>query len=731
MNLLFLRRLALPTLLGLLPPLLAHAQTTRPATRPAAPPAGRSKGKPAAHPAALAAPDKQEGMGQVPIFPSPEGVYAVMSTVGVSDEHPSESGIVRFRLLRAAEGTTRFREVAEVRMASSINAFRKLAGPTVLAEISKARQLAGEDAAWAYVRAHPQLDDYGALALDMGFRVAMGTAALDAEATPALVPPSTRFIYRVEPEFAKGQAPGKEELKAATPLEKTVTIGQRSNLLVPRATRVVGADSVVRLRWMAPVAPAGDALGTLFGKVWARTGNEPDFKEAGLLLATQTEKGDSLNFYFEQAAVPETAYHFYLEPLDFVGNPGPASDTAFVLAVSVEHTPLVTQVTARDTTTGIVLRWPALPPKGYLLGIEVQRSRNTTSDYVRLDTIPATATSFFDTRLLPNITYHYRLRPLLRGGLVTPDVGGGGAFAAHEGGPGRSPAPLAPVQLAAVPEKGGVRLRWQAAGPNPDHRAWIVYRGLSDRDTMKVVSRMLEGDATTFKDTTARDGRRQYAYAVREIDRNMMESPLSELTFAQPDVPVAVTAALGLSGYADGRQVHLQWEDVPLRDADVQSYHLYRRPRPAGTPAGAPAPYVRLAANVPGAAYDDATAEPGTIYEYAVACVDAQQHESPLSPAFALGLKTPPLLPPSRLYGRAVPTGVELSWSEALQAPKGYVVYRRTLDQPQLERLTTVASTKTSYLDLTAKPNTRYLYALAVLGAGQESARTAEISAQR
>jgi fibronectin type 3 domain-containing protein len=259
----------------------------------------------------------------------------------------------------------------------------------------------------------------------------------------------------------------------------------------------------------------------------------------------------------------------------------------------------------------------------------------------------------------------------------------------------------------------------------------VVYRGLSDRDTLRVVSPLLEGKELTFKDTTARDGRRQYVYAVREVDINMVESPLSGVAFGRPDVPVAVTAALGLSGYADGRQVHLQWEDVPRRDADVQSYHLYRRPRPAGTPAGAPAPYVRLAANVPGAAYDDATAEPGIVYEYAVACVDAQQHESPFSPTFILGLKTPPLLPPSRLYGRAVPTGIELSWSEALLAPKGYIVYRRTLDQPQLERLTTVASTKTSYLDPTAKPNTRYLYALTVLGAGQESARTAEISAQR
>jgi fibronectin type 3 domain-containing protein len=722
MNILFLRRLALPALLGLLP-LMARAQTTHPATQST----GSSKG----HPAALTAPDKKEGMGQLPIFPSPQGVYAVMSTVGVSNDHPSENGIVSFRLLRAAYGTTKFREVAEVRMASSITAFRKQAGPAALAEIAKAQNLASEDVAWAYVQAHPQLDNYGALALDMGFRVAMGTAALDAEATPALVPAGTRFIYRLEPEFAKGKGPSKQALEAGTPLEKTITIGQRSNLFAPQPMHVVGADSLVRVRWKAPVAQMENALSTLFGKVWARTGNEREFKVASLLLATQNAAGDSLNFYYEQAAVPETAYRFYLEPLDFVGNPGPASDTAFVLAVSVERTPLVTQVTARDTTTGITLRWPALPLKGYLLGIEVQRSRTTTSNYVRLDTIPATATSFLDTRLLPNITYHYRLRALLRGGLVAPDVGGAGAFAAHEGGPGRSPAPLAPVRLAAVPEKGGVRLRWQAAGPNPDHRAWIVYRGRSDRDTLRVVSRMLEGDATTFKDSTAHDGRRQYAYAVREVDINMTESPLSALAFAQPDVPVAVTAALGLSGYADGRQVHLQWEDVPLRDTDVQSYHLYRRPQRAGTPTGAPAPYVRLAANVPGAAYDDATAEPGTVYEYAVACVDAQQHESPLSPAFALGLKTPPLLPPSRLYGRAVPTGVELSWSEALQAPKGYVVYRRTLDQPQLQRLTTVASTKTSYLDLTAKPNTRYLYALAVLGAGRESARTAEISAQR
>lgn len=691
---------------------------------------------------------------EAPVFPSPAGVYAVVSNVALSPARPSpDGGLVAVRVLRAPAGSADFKEVGRVRQATSLAEFRQQAGQPALDQLRQAKQLATDDAAWAYVQAHPQLDDYGFMALSLPFRVAMGTAFLDAEAARAAA--GTRFAYRLVPEYAAGQGP---PAGAPAYAEATVAVGQRSALPRPRARRSTGLDSAVVVRWVAPAAPAGTLATTLFGRVWRQGPGERGFSVvADQLLASRAERGrdDSVRFTFQQRVEPEALYRYYVEPLDFVGNPGPASDTAYVLSVAAARRPVVRLVVARDTAEGIALRWPALPAKPYLLGIEIQRSRDTRGNYVRLDTIPATADRYLDTRLLPDVTYHYRLRVLLRGGLRTPDVATGAAFAAHRGGPGRSAAPLAPVQLTAVPEGRGVRLRWlPAAAGDLRHDAYFVCRGTSALDSLVVVSPALRGNTLTFLDTTARNGRRQYAYAVKSVDKTLQASPYSDLAFAQPARARSVAAPLGLSAYADGPVLHLSWDDAQRRDPNVVAYRLYRRPAPSATaapnlkPANRPAPsvspgrepsatatdYTLLADNLRTPAYDDAPPRLGQAYQYAVVALDALGTASPRTAPATFRTEAPRtvLAPPAQLNARAVPRGVEVSWSRPVVPPgRGYALYRRTREQPQAQRLATVTGAQTRFLDLSAKPGALYIYSLSALAATQESARTPETSARR
>jgi hypothetical protein len=693
-----------PLFLGaLLTPLLA----LRPAAAQTRPAAAQAAAGPAA-----------------PVFASPAGVYAVVSSAGLSPARPGPGGLTAVRVLRAPAGRADFKEVAVVRQAASLAEFRQLAGAGALAEIKEANQLATDEAAWAYIQAHPQLDDYGLLALDMSFRVALGTAALDADAAKA--PAGTRYTYRLVPEYAAGQQPPGAQ-NAAYP-ESTVTVGQRSPLPRPRARRSSGQDSAVVVRW---AAPAGTALTTLFGRVWRQGPGERGFSlVAERVLASRATQGraDSVYFTFPQRVRPEALYRYYLEPLDFVGNPGPASDTVNVLSVAPARVPTVRRVTARDTTLGIVLRWPALPPKAYLLGIEVQRSRDTRGNYVRLDTLPASASSYLDTRLLPDVTYHYRLRVLLRGGLRAPEAATGAAFAAHQGGAGRSAALLAPVQLTAEPEGRGVRLRWLPAAPDANLDAYFVYRGTSAQDSLLVVSPPLRGGLLTFLDTTARNGRRQYVYAVQAVDRNLRRSPLSELAVGQPQRPMPLAAPLGLSGYLNGRAAVLSWDDAQRRDPAVVGYRLYRRP--ASTAAPARSSFTRVGPELRTLAYTD-EALPAGAYQYAVAAVDAQGHESALTAPVTLRPAAAALAPPTQLLARALPAGLELSWSRPVAPPRGYALYRRLREQPTAQRVATLAPGQTRYLDQTAKPGTLYIYSLSALAPAAESARTAEVSARR
>ncbi|MBF9220257.1 hypothetical protein [Hymenobacter ruricola] len=704
-----------------------------------------------------AAPEAAE-TGEAPVFPSPAGVYAVVSNTALSAAKPSPEGLVAVRVLRAPAGSNDFKEVGQVRQAGSLAEFRQQAGPGVLEQIRQTHQLASDDAAWAYLQAHPSLDDYGFLGLSLSFRVALGTAFLDADAVKAK--PGTRFAYRLVPEYATGRAPSGAGATTRFP-EATVAVGQRSALPRPRARRATGRDSAVVVRWVAPAARANTPLITLFGRVWRQGPGEKTFSVvADQILATRDERGrdDSVRFTFQQRVEPEALYRYYIEPLDFVGNPGPVSDTAYVLSVSPSRMPAVSRVNARDTTDGIALSWPALPAKPYLLGIEVQRSRDTRGNYVRLDTIPASAAGYLDTRLLPNVTYHYRLRTLLRGGLRAPEAATGAAFASHQGGEGRSSAPLAPVQLTAEPEGRGVRLRWQPAGPDLNHEAYFVYRGTSDQDSMVVVSPALRGGTLTFLDTTARNGRRQYVYAVQDVNKNLQASPFSDHAAAQPNIPMAVAAPLGLSGYSDGAATRLSWDDVQRRDPAVVGYRVYRRPAAAATPAPKPAPapiprkgapskstaapavaaapgFVLLADDLRAPAYEDATMRPGQAYQYAVSALDAQGTESALSPVATptvFASTSTAAVPPSQLNARAVPKGLEVSWSHPAVLPgRGYALYRRTREQPEPQRLATLPATATRYLDATARPQVLYIYSVAVLTPAQEGPRTSEISARR
>lgn len=655
-----------------------------------------------------------------PIYPAPEGVWVVISGSALNPDKPS-GRLVGARVFRADAGSNSYREMGQIRQAATLADFRAIAGPQSLDALKANQKLASDEAAWAFIQAHPNVRDYGLQALDMPFRQALGTAFLDASARDAK--PGTRYAYRVQPLYATAELNRAADGKF---FEKTVEMGRLSPLPRPRTSHVRGLDSVMTVRWVARAQPTADPLTTVYGRVWRQGPGERGFTLAADRLLASRER-DSLYFNFDERVRPESLYRYYLQPLDFVGNPGPASDTTYALSVDPRRTALVSGVSARDTAAGVALAWPALPAKGYWAGIEIQRSRDARGSYVRLDTVPATATGYLDTRLLPNVAYHYRLRALLLGGR-TPDVASGTAMAAHRPTAGRPP--LAPLALSGEPEGRHVRLRWQPAAPDLNHDAYFVYRGTSRQDSLVVVSPALHGNTLTFLDTAAANGRRQYTYVVQAVNKNNQASPFSEPVAVQPRRPMTVGAPLGLHAYADGTALRLSWDDAARRDAAVVAYRLYRRPAASDAPGKAGFRLLTSSA-VRGAAYVD-EGQPGEAWQYAVAAVDALGNESAWSPVATVRVPAAPLLPPSRVNARPVPAGLELSWTHpAVAVPKGYALYRRARQEAKPLRLATLAPAQTRYVDQTAKPGTLYIYSLSALGTAQESARTPEISVRR
>ena len=666
------------------------------------------------------APAKTGPAPEPPIYASPAGVWVVISGSALNPDKPT-GRLVGARIFQAEAGSNSYKEVGQIKEAATLADFQAVAGPGAVQTLKQEHKLASDEAAWSFIQAHPNVRDYGLQALDMPFRQALGTAFLDASAKDAK--PGTRFAYRVQPIYATAEQNRQAEGKF---FEKTVEMGRLSPLPRPRTAQVRGLDSVITVQWAARAQPASAPLSTVYGRVWRQGPGERGFTALPTRLLATRER-DSLYFNLSDQVRPESLFCYYVQPLDFVGNPGPGSDTTYVLSVDPRRTPLLHGVSASDTAAGVALRWPALPAKGYWAGIEIQRSRDARGSYVRLDTIPASATGYLDTRLLPNIAYHYRLRALLLDGRA-PDVASASATAAHK--PTGTRPPLAPVAFTGEPEGRNVRLRWQPATPDLNHDAYFVYRGTARQDSLVVVSPALPGNTLTFLDTTAANGRRQYSYVVQAVNKNNQASPFSEPVAVQPHRAMPVAAPLGLSGYADGSALRLSWDDATRRDAAVVAYHLYRRPATAG--ATGKAGFKRLTDNaVRGSSYTD-EGRPGEAWQYTVAAIDALGTESAWSPVATVRVPAAPLTPPSRVNARPVPTGVELSWTHpAVAVPKGYALYRRARQEPQPQRLATLTPTQTRYVDQTAKPGTLYIYSLSALGAAQESARTPEISARR
>ena len=694
------------------------------------PPSAQAQAKPRT-------PVANQPLGEAPAYASPAGVWVFFGKMALSEQRPYER-LKGLRVLRADADKTNFREIGRLEQAATLADFQRIAGPSALSAVRQRQKLADDAAAWAFIQAHPNIEDYGALGQDFAFQRAIGTAFLDETARTA--PAGTRYHYRLVPRFTEVKE--KDQPNDKIGFDKTVEMGRPAVVLRrPRLRPVPPTDTLLRLTWTMPYRrPTGPAMAAqVFGQVFRQRPGQVAFEALpGQIMAHFAAKSrDTLRLEWTGRVRPEALYRFYVQPLDFVGNSGPASDTATVLTVDPRRVKLLTGASARDTATGLYLKWPALPAKPYYVGIEVQRSRDARGNFVRLDTIAPTATGYLDTRLLPNITYYYRLRALLGGGVpAAPDVPSATAFGTHRGKAG--PRPIPPHGLTAEAEGvGGIRLKWQpadaAAELNLD--GYYVCRGTSMQDSLRPVSPPIRGfrpEQLTFLDTTARNPRRQYVYAVLAVARSGQQSVFSNKAAAQPKRPLALAAPLGISGYADAQAVHLTWDDAQRRDPAVVGYRLYRRPAPA-VATGTPAAYELLTDRLlPAPFYDDANVRSGQRYEYAATALDGLGNESPRTAPAAIVAYSVPLPAPVDVSVRPLEAGLEVSWaSVTVPAPSGYALYRRAREQTEPQRITTLPANQLAYRDLAAKPGILYLYSISAVRDGQESPRSPETGVQR
>jgi len=223
--------------------------------------------------------------------------------------------------------------------------------------------------------------------------------------------------------------------------------------------------------------------------------------------------------------------------------------------------------------------------------------------------------------------------------------GGPGAMAGHtlsfvvgvlEQGRRRSPSakigtlkvcepPLPPTGVSARPEEAGVRVTWEAAATGSARAGFHVYRQAEGEGAMAEIALTTEPVVESFfLDTGYRQGEasRYVVRAVASGNAACESGGMTSESVAWVDrFPPA--APEGLAAVEENGAVRLFWR--PNREPDLLGYRVHRGEGPDG-------PLTALTVEpILGTTWTDTSAAPGIVYSYAVAALDRENNESPLS----------------------------------------------------------------------------------------------------
>lgn len=650
------------------------------------------------------------------VKPSPEGIYLFVSSGALHPDYQNQNGVVEAKVYRTPAGEDDYEEIGTVRRAETIDEFRGIVGEQFINDLLDEDEISSEEEIWSIIQENPNVEDYGFLAINTKFLIALGTAFLDENTVNGI-----DYVYRVEYLDAGGSV-------VSSKYSDEVNLNQPPNILRPVSNRIIERDSLIVVSWKSEPNIDNEAF---YARVYKSPAGKNSFTAVDeLIFATNTDTG-IVYVFRDEGVTPESAFKYYMQPLDIVQQPGPVSDTVVAYSVNFNNIPLMGKVEAKDTTGGIYLWWEEAPRKPYFTGIEIQRSKNAGENYVVLDTVNVRDTSYLDDRLLPNIKYFYSLKLLaLRETGLPPSSHTSASYT------NKFVAPDAPQGFTAEHSGKDIKLTWEPS-PNPDIYSYFVYRGVTT-DSMKIVSPAIKDDTTYVDTSKLLDGRTSYTYAVTAVNYNELESEFSNLEIIKPDREIIPPEPFGLTGYVEGKRIRLNWQDMRDFDNAVNGYNLYRRDFSEITDFDNLAPAAQIARKlgfdklnqkpIDKTVFDDNNVNRGSNYQYAISSVDIYGVESGLSPITGFEISQLPINKPSNVTGRSVDDGVQIFWNQVRdERVTGYAIYRRTRDQSEPERVATFDTGVTNYVDVTAAKGAFYFYSVSVIADKLESERSEEV----
>ncbi|MEO5942393.1 MAG: hypothetical protein ABIP30_17240 [Ferruginibacter sp.] len=456
-------------------------------------------------------------------------------------------------------------------------------------------------------------------------------------------------------------------------------------------------DSMVTLKWKVPGKYAQRAI---FASLYKMEDNI--FKKVpGYILGNNQDS--VIEYNYTDSVAPDNFYKYYITVEDYGGFSGPPSDTASMLAVSSRQMRSIKNFTLKDSAGSVHLNWNGIPDKGYFSAIEVSKSRNALNDFVVLDTIPITDTTYDDLGIVAGTQYYYSIKAIAYPFTYIKALPSATANINIEN---KSSKPFAPTAFSAINEDKNIRLSWED-NPELDLYAYFVYRGTNENN-MEQVSGIVQGN--TWLDSSATlSGLTTYAYAIKVMNRGQMMSDASKATFIKPARATTVPAIGGLTGLKKDAGYQLQWENIADNYTSVTGYILLRK-------AGNEKEFFPVAHQIiEDAVYTDSSQLiPGIKYEYAVAAIDYNGSVGQLSPSVYYEPKNTNLKPPSSFTAFIDNGKIKIKWPDEASKSlnKKINIYRKSSAEKTFKLIGTSGSN--DFTDEKTVSKMLYTYSLSV-----------------
>ena len=282
---------------------------------------------------------------------------------------------------------------------------------------------------------------------------------------------------------------------------------------------------------------------------------EGPYREIALL------NGREQTTYLDTGLTDKTTYWYRIIALSKESGSGGASSP--VPATTRDLPPAPVRVTA---TSGeprrVSIKWESTAaPDDELIAYQIHRGGKGQDRLLKIAEVKAQQTWFRDDEkpLQDKTTYSYAVSAVNAGGAVSQLSTRADAVT--------KAVPATPLGLAAASgEPRKVTLRW-SKNPEADIAEYLVYRK-SDDGEFRQVHKTSEN---TFADTNLNNGQ-GYAYRIQAVDRDSLESLVSEMvTATTKPLPKAVEGVM----LQDRATRRIAWS--PSSQSDVKRYHIYKK----------------------------------------------------------------------------------------------------------------------------------------------------------